>query len=165
MSTGMSCAVRSRMPRVAASNPVAPTRIGTPAAAQARALAATLPAKLKSTATAEALRLNVGSAVIVIPVGSPSSAASRPNRELVEEATAPQRLNAPSAPCASRSARTRDCHMRPVIPNTTSPGMTSVDRPGKELLDALEEGLFARLMAALPQRGLEFLEQLFLVGS
>src|ERR1700692_3702677 len=53
--------------------------------------------------------------------------------------------------------------MRPVLPKTTSPAML-VDRARKELLDAREEGLFARLMAALPQRGLEFLEHLLLLG-
>ena len=40
-----------------------------------------------------------------------------------------------------------------------------VDRAGKELLDALEEGLLARLVAALLQRGLEFLQQLLLLGA
>jgi len=128
MSTGMSFAVRSRMPRVAASNPVVPTSSGTPASAQARALAATQPAELKSTATAAALRLTPASAVITTPVGSPSSAASSPSAELADEAMPPQRLNAPPAPWASRSARTRDCPMRPVIPKTTSPGIPDLLR-------------------------------------
>src|ERR1700726_3016256 len=75
---------------------------------------------------------------------------------------APLKVNAG----ASRNACTRDCPMRPVMPKIARAGISKalVDRAGKEFLDALEERLFARLMAALPQRGLEFLQQFLLLG-
>jgi len=61
---------------------VTPISKGTPAAAQARACAATLPLELKSTA-ADAPRIpSAGSAVINTPVGAPSPAASCPSRPL-----------------------------------------------------------------------------------
>src|ERR1700677_1864014 len=65
--------------------------------------------------------------------------------------------------------------MRPVIPKIATPGIqpplrirrardTLVDRAGKELLDALEERLLTRLMAALLERWVEFLQNLLLLG-
>src|SRR5271156_6274811 len=53
--------------------------------------------------------------------------------------------------------------MRPVIPKTASPA-TLVHRTGEELLYPFEERLLARLVTALLKRGLESLEQLFLLG-
>src|ERR1019366_43905 len=55
--------------------------------------------------------------------------------------------------------------MRPVMPNTATPGIgILLDRARKEFLDAGEKRLFARLVAALLQRGLEFPEQFLLFG-
>src|SRR5580658_8622085 len=53
--------------------------------------------------------------------------------------------------------------MRPVIPKTASPA-TLVHRTGEKLLHTFEERLLARLVTALLKRGLEFLEQLLLLG-
>src|SRR6202142_2041390 len=55
--------------------------------------------------------------------------------------------------------------MRPVMPNTATPGIgILLDRARKEFLHAREKRLFARLVATLLQRGLEFLEQFLLFG-
>src|SRR5580658_5117271 len=56
--------------------------------------------------------------------------------------------------------------MRPVTPKIAMRLMVDkvlVDRAGEEFLDALEEGPFAGLVAALAQRGLEFPQQFFLL--
>lgn len=54
--------------------------------------------------------------------------------------------------------------MRPVMPNTATPGTGNLlDRAGKEFLHAREKRLFARLVAALLQLGLEFSQQLLLI--
>src|ERR1700679_1834185 len=53
--------------------------------------------------------------------------------------------------------------MRPVIPKIASPAKL-VHRTGEKLLHSVEERLLARLVTALLKRGLEFLEQLLLLG-
>src|ERR1022692_1482119 len=51
------------------------------------------------------------------------------------------------------------------MPNTATPGIGNLlNRAGKEFLHTREKRLFARLVAALLQRGLEFPEQLLLFG-
>src|SRR3984957_4941200 len=163
ISTATSRAARSTIPRLAGSSPVAPIRIGTPAAAQARACSATPLPTLKSTAT-EAPRIPCReSEVTSTPVGGPSAAASCPSRPLLAEATAPLRVRV----CVSASALSSDCPMRPVMPNIAMPGIFArlVDGAGEELLDALEEGLLARLVAALLQSRLELAQQLLLFGA
>src|SRR3984957_6999053 len=160
MSTAISCAARANPSRPAGSRPVAPTRSGTPAEAQTRACSATPLPKLKSTAT-EAPRIpSAESEVLSTPVGVPSPAASCPGRRLPAEATAPLKVKLD----VSASARNSDCPMRPVMPNIAM-GCNLVDRSGEELLDALEEGLLARLVAALFQGRLELAQQFLLLGA
>src|SRR3984957_12510755 len=169
MSTAISRATRCKTARPAGSRPVAPTRIGTPAAAQSRACSATPLPKLKSRAT-EAPRIpSAESEVISTPVGAPSPAASWSRRWLPAEATAPLKVKVDVSP----SARSSDCPMRPVMPNIVMDCILGrlagraglVDRSGEELLDALEEGLLARLVAALFQGRLELAQQFLLFGA
>src|ERR1700722_6987674 len=158
ISTGICCAASSRLERAAASKPVAPIRMGTPAAAQAVACAATPAPTLKSTATAAPCNPSAASAVISTPQGEPSRAASCPSRALLGEAIAPL-----SRRGGVWRARSSTCPMRPVMPKIARPCTRGlVDGARKELLHALEKRALAGLMAALLQRGLELAQQLLL---
>src|ERR1700722_4942174 len=159
--TATRAAAASSTARVLRSNPVAPTRSGTSRSPQARACSATRCGTLKSMATAAPASASPGSAVTRTPVGGPSAAASCLSLALELEASAPQSVRGAAA--RSRNARSTDCPMRPVIPKIASPA-TLVHRAGEKLLHPFEERLLARLVTALLKRGLEFLEQLLLLG-
>ena len=131
---------------------------------QAKALAATQCAMLKSTATDASLKPGRGSEATATPHAGPSRAASNPKRGLFGEAKAPTSRSAagaaPGAACTdpaaplSRSTRSSVWPMRPVTPNIAIPVTRRrrlVDRAGEEFLDALEERGLARLVAAFLQ--------------